>query len=164
MLKIAMYFSIAALAISLASAHADEPQDEFETILVREGVCAYIFEMISGPKKGGFGYSTGGVQVMRDTSEGILKLNPPKNAKIVSITCTRSTPIPFPLDYRVILSGYEFYTTNMDKGREFKTRLRKVDGIYTLTMENGELDESEQKIVDDMLRQFLEDEKEFLEN
>lgn len=156
--------SIAFVAVALTSANAETLQEGAEPIFVRESACAYIFEMISGPKKGSFGYSTSGVQVMRDTKEGLLKLKPPKNAKIVSITCMRSTPVPFPLDYRVILSGYDFYTTNMDKGREFKTKLSKVDGAYTLTMEKGELDENEKKMVDQLLLQFLEDEKKFIES
>lgn len=99
---------------------------------------------------------------MRDTPKGLLDPEAPKDSRIVSILCARSTPIPFPLDYRVILSGYDFMTTSSDENREFSTTLRKKKGVYVHTMISGSLTEDEQEIVDQMLVQFLEDEKEFL--
>ena len=165
MLKKAIKCLVVVPVLLGAPAAANSSPSGVEPFAVKEGLCAYILEMTSGPKKGRFAYSDAGiVQVMRDTSKGLLKLKPPKNAKIVSITCARSTPVPFPMDYRVILSGYDLNTISMDPERDFNARLQKIDGLYTLTMDVGELDEREKEITDALLAQFLEDEKEFFES
>ncbi|HXI86137.1 MAG TPA: hypothetical protein VNH64_01660 [Parvularculaceae bacterium] len=159
MFLVAIAMALTAQAAPVSAQQSRSPKAAFE---MREGVCILIYEATDGPNKGRFGVSDAGVvQVMRDTQKGLLHLTPPPDGKIISIMCSRSTPIPFPLDYRVILSGYDLRTINLDKTREFETLLTKKNGAYVLTMEKGELTASEKKIVDEMLTQFSRDEKEF---
>ena len=158
--------SLALISFWAAPCYAQSPKIHGlagNAIEIREGPCVSVFEVIKGPHKGKFGYTNSGeVQVLRDVQEGLLSPEAPKDTKIVSIMCVRSTPIPFPLDYRVILSGFELYTVGDGERRDFMAILSKQDGAYVLAMEKGELTDEEKSIVDEMLQQFLNDEKEFL--
>ena len=156
----AIVFTTTFLGLSFAQ---DIPEDAEIVLELREGPCNLIYEVMEGPDKGGFGVSGGGdVQVLRDTPKGLLEPVLPEGTRGDSILCLRSSPVPHPLDYRVILSGYEFRTMSMDNSRAFSTTLTKQDGIYLHTMGRGEMTIREREITDGILLQFLEDEKQFL--
>lgn len=79
---------------------------------------------------------------------------PQMPADTVAILCTRSTMVPAPFDYRIILAGYPFYIGSINDDPQRMGILERSGGAFRYRMVAGELTQAEQAGVAERLNYF----------
>lgn len=90
----------------------------------------------------------------RTAADGQFHLNRPGNMEIGSILCVRTTPVPAPHDYEILLDGFPLYISSGEGDDHTLTLLEIADHQFRIRIIEGSLSTAERALAAERLEQY----------
>ena len=90
----------------------------------------------------------------RTAAAGQFHLNTPGGMEVGSILCVRSSPIPAPNDYEILLDGYPLYISSGEDDNHTLTLLEISDQQFRIRIIEGSLNAAERALAAQRLEDY----------